>query len=318
MAETNSPRGLVLDLITPLKRSGDIDGRSLGRHLDRVLPHVQAMLIAGPLAGEGKDLDDDRRKELLDKVLVVVRGRAPVLVWISRETEEKTLKTLLLLEKTVETRKYDGPVFWVDSPLYYHSNRGLPDLYRSRLTGPGRTILLYNDPDLIRERARPLKRNNIRTAILKEISSIEMLGGLIYRGSLDRANNYQKAVRARADFRIYDGDESRFLRYPSLSGVVSVGANLAPKAWSRITASSINRNDGADAYPDHLQQIWETGDYLRNLMTLYQPGAVPLIKRILFEMGILESPTCVGEVEEMGEAVNPLRTLLKEFGDYAS
>ncbi len=113
-----SPRGLIIDLITPLKSNGDIDGRSLGKHLDRLLPHVQALLLASPYMGEGGNLKPPQREELLEKVLVVVRGRVPILVWISQDTEEKTTETLLLLRKVVETRKYTGPLFWVDTPLY--------------------------------------------------------------------------------------------------------------------------------------------------------------------------------------------------------
>jgi len=316
MAETYPPRGLILDLITPLKKDGEIDGRGLGRHLDRTLPLVQALLLSSPFIGEGKSLNPSQREELLEKVLVVVRGRIPVLVWISQDTEEKTIETLLLLEKKVRTRNYTGPVLWVDTPLYYHSNRGLPAFYEDLFSRPGRPFLVYNDPKLIKQLSIPLKRNNIRTSILKEISSIESIKGLIYYGSLDRAGHYQKAVRARADFRIYDGDESRFLNYPSLSGVVSAGANLTPKAWSKITASSITRNDGNSVYPDHLHQIWKTGDYLRNLMGMYQSMTVPLIKKALFDMGIIETPTCTFRAEEVGDASNTLRALMLSFGDW--
>ena len=315
MAEINLPRGLILDLITPLKKNGEIDGRGLGRHLDRVLPHAQALLLASPFTGEGRNLDSSQREELLEKVLVVVRGRIPVLVWISHETEEKTIDTLLLLEKKVRLRNYPGQVFWVDAPLLYHSNRGLPGFYRELFSGPDRPVLLLNHPDLIRSLANPLKRNNIRTSVLKDLSGIPAVNGLIFHGSLDRANNYQKAVRTRNDFRIYDGDESRFLSYPSLSGVVSAGANLSPKAWSKITTSSIGRDEGEDTYPDHQYQIWEAGSYLRNLMTLYQTMAPPVLKTVLSEMGVIESPTCTYEFEALGDAVTALRSLIEGFGD---
>lgn len=315
MAETNLPRGLILDLITPLKKNGEIDGRGLGRHLDRVLPHAQGLLLASPFTGEGRNLDSSQREELLEKALVVIRGRIPVLVWISRETEERTIDTLLLLEKKVRSRNYPGQVFWVDAPLLYHSNRGLPKFYRELFSEPDRPVLLLNHPDLIRMLATPLKRNNIRTSVLKDLSRIPAVKGLIFQGSLDRANHYQKAVRTRSDFRIYDGDESRFLSYPSLSGVVSAGANLSPKVWSKITASSIGSNEGEDTYPDYQYQIWEAGSYLRSLMTLYQTMAPPMLKTALSEMGVIESPTCTYEFEALGDAVNALRSLMEGFGD---
>jgi dihydrodipicolinate synthase/N-acetylneuraminate lyase len=309
MADSSSPKGLLIDLITPLKRGGDIDGRGLGRLLDRVLPFVQAVYLASPLSGEGRNLEAAQREELLDKSIVVTRGRVPVLIWISQGTEEETKTTLFLLKKRIEKRKYTGPVFWVDTPLFYHSNRGLPLHYRNLSIGNKGPYLLHNDPTLIRELARPLKRNNIRTSILKDLAQISSIRGLIFSGSFDRVRNYQKAVRARTDFRIYDGDESRFLTYPSLSGVVSVGANLAPKAWQKITASSLNRSNDRE-YPDSLQQIWETGRYLQGLIEIYYPAPVPLVKQTLAGTGTIESPTCTFEPGDVTIKVKALKELM--------
>jgi dihydrodipicolinate synthase/N-acetylneuraminate lyase len=316
MADTSPPKGLIIDLITPLKQGGGIDGRGLGRLLDRVLPSVQAVYLASPTSGEGKGLGAAQREELLEKTLVVIRGRVPVLIWISQETEEDTRKTLLLLKKRTEKRKYGGPVFWVDTPLFYHSNRGLSLHYQDLSTRTKGTYLLQNDPALIKDLSRPLKRNNIRTSILKDLARIGSIQGLIYSGPLDRVRNYQKAVRARTDFRIYDGDEFRFLRYPSLSGVVSVGANLAPEAWQKITASSLNQNDNRAAYPDLLQQIWETGQYLQGLIEVYHPISVPLIKSILADTETIESPSCTFEAGDTAGKVEALRELMTRYGDY--
>ena len=311
-----APRGLIVDLITPLKKDGDIDGRGLGRHVDRVLPYAQALLLASPHVGEGKNLDAALRAALLEKVLTVVRGRIPLLVWITQNTEDMTRETLRLLKKRLEKRKYDGEVFWVDAPLYYHSNRGLPHYYRDiSMTGED-LFLLYNDPELIEQTASPFKRFNIRTSILKELSRIERIQGLIFSGSLDRARNYQKAVRSRTDFRIYDGDESHFLTYPSLSGVVSVGANLAPKAWQKVTASSLNLSGKQKEYPDHLQQIWALGGYLQGLREIYQRSSVPLIKQILSDKGIIEGSKCTFAGEDVEEHAKRLKAKMEDYGDY--
>ncbi|MBW1887689.1 MAG: dihydrodipicolinate synthase family protein, partial [Deltaproteobacteria bacterium] len=275
MEVLRSPRGLIIDLITPLKRGGEIDGRGLGKQLDRMLPHVHALLLASPYMGEGNHLKPTQREELLEKAIVVVRGRVPILVWISQNTEDETRETLALLKKRLEIRNYKGSVFWVDTPLYYHSNRGLPQYYRNLSSNIEDSIILHNDPELIKPQPKPLKRNNIRTSILKDLAQIDNIRGLIFVGSLDRANNYQKAVRSRSDFRIYDGDESHFLSHPSVSGVISRGANLAPKAWQKITTSSLNRSGDQKDYPDYLKQIWEVGGYLSDLKNIYDSFSVP-------------------------------------------
>jgi dihydrodipicolinate synthase/N-acetylneuraminate lyase len=314
MGYVTAPRGLIVDLVTPLKENGEIDGRSLGRHLDRVLPHVHAVFIASPYAGEGFNLSAQRRDDLLDKTLVVVRGRMPLLVWVTRETEDETKLTLLLLQKRLETRKYLGPVFWVDTPLYYHSNRGLPVHYRDLCTTARKPWVLHNDPDLIRQLGRPFKRNNIRTALLKNLTRIEEIHGLIFLGPLERAGNYQHAVRKRPEFRVYDGDESHFLRYPSMSGVVSAGANLAPKAWRRIADASLNMVNGQEEYPDRLKQLWETGAYLKNLLETYRPSPPPIVKGALSEMGVIESPRCTAQSGVHGEEVRCIIEEMKNSG----
>jgi dihydrodipicolinate synthase/N-acetylneuraminate lyase len=192
----------------------------------------------------------------------------------------------------------------------------LPSHYNNLSTKAKEPFLLHNDPELIRQIASTFKRTNIRTSILKELSQMESMHGLIFLGSLDRARNYQKAVRARSDFRIYDGDESHFLNYPSLSGVVSVGANLAPRAWQKVTASSLNLSGERKDYPDSLQQIWNQGEYLRSLLEIYQNSSASLIKQVLSDKGILESPTATVMEENTEEKAKRLAALMERYGDY--
>jgi dihydrodipicolinate synthase/N-acetylneuraminate lyase len=220
------------------------------------------------------------------------------------------------LKKRLERRKYTGQIFWVDTPLYYHSNRGLPSLYNKLSTTVKEPFLLHNDPELIRQIASTFKRTNIRTSILKELSRMERIHGLIFLGSLDRARNYHKAVRARSDFRIYDGDESHFLTHPSLSGVVSAGANLAPRAWHKVTDSSLNVSGERKDYPDYRQQILNQGEYLRSLLEIYQNSSPHLIKQVLSNKGILESPTSTVMEENTEEKAKRLAALMERYGDY--
>ena len=316
MGSTKPARGLIIDLITPLKQNGSIDGRGLARHLGKVLPCVQGVFLASPYAGEGRDLDSQQREDLFDKSLVLIQGRVPLWIWISGKTGDETEKMLRLLEKRLAARHYTGPVFWVDTPLFYHSNRGLFSHYRKLTSLTGLPFILHNDPDLIKEVARPLKRNNLRTSILKNLVEIESIQGLIFLGPLERAQNYQKAVRQRADFRMYDGDEARFLVYPSRSGIVSVGANLAPRTWQKVTKSSLNLIEGKEEYPDSLQQLWEAGEYLRALRDHYHPHAGPLIRRVLADMGVVGSPGSGSARGDLELRIGELKNLMSRYADF--
>lgn len=310
------PRGLIVDLITPLKGDRTLDGRGLGRLLDHLVPRVDGLLLASPNAGEGRQLDSDQRLALFEMALVVVRGRVPVFVWISRDSTERTRETLRNLKKTLERRgAYSGQVFWVDTPLYYHSNRGLPDHYRAMCRMVDEPFILYNDPALIGGLAAPLKRRNIRTAVLKELVQSKPIAGLIFLGSLDRAHHYQRACRGRKDFALYDGDESRFLNHPSRSGVVSVGANAAAGAWKEITDASLQTTRGPKDYPEYLQQVWKTGKYLQDLKGAYQGMPVPVIKEILSAQGVIETPTCTESAEGTSAAKQKASEWMARYGD---
>ena len=302
------PRGLIVDLISPVMADGSIDGKGLGRHLDRLIPYVQGVLISGPDAGEGTQLSIEQRTDLFDKTLVVVRGVIPVFVWITGNSEEDTHKILDSLQKKYAARKYTGTIFWVDTPLYYHSNRGLPGYYEKLVSRFDENIVLHNNPDLICKIDKTLKRKNIRTSILKELSENLKIAGLIFSGSLERSYNYKKAVRARSEFAVYDGDESIFLDYPGKSGVVSIGANIAPGEWSKITELSLNQNN-ENTYPDQLQQMWGMWRFLSELKSLYESRSPEIIKKVLGELGVI-SPGSEDGSEDVREAVGKIEERL--------
>jgi dihydrodipicolinate synthase/N-acetylneuraminate lyase len=295
MESDGLPKGLVIDLVTPIDSGGDIDGKGLNSLLKRVLPYADAILLASPRTGEGLDLGPELKKDLFKKAINYIRGKAPIFFWISEYSAEDTKGTLTLLEETSKDFAYKGPVFWVDSPLFYHSNRGLYDHYTRFTENSGNPVVLYNDPGLIGLLDMPLKRSNIRTDILKNLCNIEKIAGLIFYGPLNRANNYQKALSRRPDFRVYDGDETRFLKYPSLSGVVSAGASIAPGLWSTVTGFSTGiLRDHEDKYT-YLKEIWETGNTLKRLIQIYSKHTVPVIKKTLVDLKVIGSSVCITE-----------------------
>ena len=313
MENSAAPRGLIVDLITPLKH-GAIDGTGLERLLDQVVPHAQALLLASPQHGEGQSMETAMRHELLKKVCdAVTDHRISLFMWVSGNTETQTRENILALQNDFRGNYPADRLFWVDTPLLYHSNRGLPDYYRELLTLLKCPLILHNNPDCIHA-TQTFKRRNIRTAVLKELVRIEGIAGLIFSGSLERAHHYQRACRGRQNFRIYDGDEKRFLEHPSMGGVVSVGANLAPGPWEMITQSSIQLHAHRENYPDRLQQIWESGDYLKNMVTLYGQTPAAMIKTILSDMGTIGTPEMLQSVETEADSVNALKALMNDFG----
>jgi len=309
MEFNKTPKGLIVDLITPLDDKGDIDNDGLGSLLKKVLPYADAVLLASPQMGEGTDLSLTLKTDLLKKAAAFIQGKIPIFFWISEDSAENTEKTLAFIEDALESHNYEGGVFWLDSPLYYHSNRGLYDHYQDLTLNTRYPFVLYNDPGLITMLERPLKRCNIRTSILKNLAEIGKIKALIFRGSLTRVNNYQKALNRRPDFRVYDGDEDRFLEYPSMSGVLSIGANIAPRIWSNVTRASLGLLEEDREKRDYLHQIWEMGKLLKNLRQIYNINPVWTIKRSLVDLNIIGFHTCTSVTHTFYEKDN----ILTEF-----
>lgn len=297
MEAKKSPKGLIVDLITPLDDKGGIDSEGLNSLLKKTLPYTDAILLASPRMGEGNGLNFILKADLLEKATAFIKGKIPIFFWISEDSAEGTRKALALMEDLLDSCDYKGTVFWLDSPLFYHSNRGLYKHYHQLISNSRYPFVLYNDPGLIKLLKSPLNRCNIRTNILKDLSKIEKIKALIFRGSLTRSNNYQKALNMRPDFRVYDGDETRFLEYPSLSGVLSTGANIAPKIWSKVTRASLGMLKEDREKRDYLNQIWEMGNSLKDLMKIYHPNPVRIIKQALFDLKIIASPACTTVTE---------------------
>jgi len=287
--KTLPPRGLIADLVTPFTENGALDAGGLERLIRRVSPYVHGMLAAGPSAGEGPRLDSETRVEIMVRALRAIGGKVPLFIWITGGNTEQTFRFLETLDQAAGRTSRDL-LYWIDTPLYYHSNRGLTALYHEISRHTERRLLLHNDPVLASRPNNPLKRGNIRTAILKELAQVDFIEGLVFSGSMDRARNYQKACRQRQGFRIYDHNESNFLDFPSMSGVVSIGANLAPSPWHAITETSLQRTGERTDYPDFLHQIWEMGRHIRTLMEAYGKAPVATVKNVLHRMGLIASP----------------------------
>ena len=303
------PKGLIVDLITPLDDKGNIDDKGLSTLLKKVVPYANAVLLASPRMGEGSGLSLTLKTELLKKATAFIQGRIPIFFWISEDSVEGTKKTLAFLEDTMESNNYRGGIFWIDSPLYYHSNRDLYDHYQGLTLNTKYPFVLYNDPELVNMLEKPLKRCNIRTSILKNVAEIGKIKALIFYGSLTRVNNYQKAINRRPEFRIYDGDEDRFLEYPSMSGVLSAGANIAPQIWSNVTRASLGMLEEDREKRDYLHQIWEMGKLLKDLKKMYIPNPVWTVKKSLVDLNIIGFHTCTSVTQPFYEKEN----ILAEF-----
>lgn len=281
------PRGLICPLVTPLKSGDVLDKAALERLTMHVGPSVDALLLGDIVWGEGSALSPDTRTDAAVTALEVVQGKWPVLVTITSRNSKDAVRLVARIEDFIERSGYPGSVFWVDYPIYHHSNRGLPGFYEALASDTDIPLILGNDSGLIETQKGRARHKNIRTSVLKGLAAIDRIKGIIFAGSLRRSLNYHKAVRHCRGFMFYDGNEEAFMKQPSSDGVVAGGANLFPQAWHQVTWSSLNQYDVQREYADHASQVWETGVMLREFIGLYKKGAVAVLKRMLHVAGVL-------------------------------
>ncbi len=282
------PEGLIIELVTPLTPQGELDAEGLFRLLDRAGAAADGLLVAGPEAGEGLALASEVRLDLLAHTLTAVDGRLPVMVGITGATPEETRQSALAVRQVLDRRGYAGQVFLADLPLWYHSNRGLPQFYKQWLEEAGLPLVLLNLPEIVQQRAFLFKHRNLRTQVVKKLAALPMIMGMIYRGEMRRFLNYHLAAVARPLFAFYEADEHRFLTRPGAWGVVSAGAQLHPEAWRRVTRACLHPEEvGEDLGARH--RLWEESTRLLNLAGLYRAAPAPLLKAALTAQGILTS-----------------------------
>lgn len=303
------PKGLIISLVTPLDEKGQVDWPSFERLIEKTLPFADGFLIGDYVIGEGFSLPASTRRELLQGAMEALAGRRPVFLCPTAETEEETLWNVEAISAAVSQKPTPSPLFWVDMPLWYHSNRKLPQLYEEWKKRTPIPILLYNQPWLISRLGKTLKRKNIRTALLKRLSENEQIVGMIYVGDLKRAIEYQRAVRLRRDFLFYDGDERNFLNQPSSSGVVSAGANLLPAQWREIVVASLNLRED----PAHNLLVFRQSQKLRELSQILREGPVLKLKQALKRVGIIAHAKALLEDPSAAPGRDsPLENFLKE------
>ena len=95
---------------------------------------------------------------------------------------------------------------------------------------------------------------------------------------------------------------------------MSVGANLTPKGWQRITQSSLQLSGTQRIYPDRIQQVWELGLYLRDLRDVYHAMPGPIVKGVLSDIGVINTPACAFPVAELEGPISLIKEMMTRSG----
>jgi dihydrodipicolinate synthase/N-acetylneuraminate lyase len=252
---------------------------------------------------------------LFAHLLAAVGGQVPLFFGITGDTPEETRNLAAWALEEARRQGYEGPLFLADLPLWYHSNRGLPQSCQSLLAEIELPLILLNLPRVVRRRGVRFKHLNIRTQVFKKLAALPDILGLIYQGEMRRFLHYHHAAGPRSGFAFYETDEIRFLTRPGAWGVVSGGAQLLPGTWQRVTQACLHPEDTADD-PARRYGLWDLGNRLQQVCHLSQESPPALWKKVLCSQGVISSPgAAAGTPPGTPDAAEKLLELLAGFAD---
>jgi 4-hydroxy-tetrahydrodipicolinate synthase len=243
-------RGIIPPMVTPLLDPGTLDLIGLERLIEHMIAGgVHGLFVLGS-TGEGPNLSDRVRRELIHATCELVAGRVPVLVCITDNSLEQSVS---LGEWAAEC---GAEVLVTSTPYYFVVSQG--DLLRQveylamRLVLP---LYLYNMPRLTKAHFAP--ETVARAAELKTVRGIKDSSG-----DLDYLAAVVAELNSRPEFTILTGPEELLVSSMGLGahGGVNGGANLFPELYVRLyEAIAAGRHEEATRLQ---QRVIELGQFL--------------------------------------------------------
>ena len=215
-------RGSLVAIVTPMRDDGAVDFAALDRLLDFHLEAGTHGIVAVGTTGEASTLDVDEHVAVITHVVRTLSGRIPVIAG----TGANATSEAIALSRAAGKAGADACL--VVTPYYNKpTQEGLFQHFDAIARAVDLPVILYNVPS--RTACDLLPETVTRLAEVPGIVGIKEA-----TGNVDRA----RAIRAgcRADFALYGGDDATgvALARVGAQGVISVTANVAPRAMREV------------------------------------------------------------------------------------
>jgi 4-hydroxy-tetrahydrodipicolinate synthase len=259
--------GSMVALVTPMRPDGALDEEALHRLIEFHLEHNTDAIVAVGTTGESPTLDFDEHCHVIRRAVELVKGRVPVIAGTgSNATKEAIELTQCALRASADacllvTPYYNRPT---QEGLFLHHEavaKAVP-IPQILYNVPGRTAC-----DMLPETVERLSR----------IANI--VGIKEATGDVERVRRILEGCGDRLD--VYGGDDATGLETMVLGakGVISVTANVAPRAMHDVCAAALAGNIAvARSLNERLMPLH------RQLFVEANP--IP-VKWALYEMGLI-------------------------------
>jgi 4-hydroxy-tetrahydrodipicolinate synthase len=226
--------GSLVAIVTPMLEDGAIDFEAWARLLEFHLANGTQGVIVGGTTGESATLSADELRELTTRACAQLRGRALVIVGAG------TSSTAATVERVGWLSQLPIDALLLVTPAYNRpSQEGLYRHFVAAASAAKKPVLLYNVP------ARTAV--DMKPATVARLAQVPGIVGL-KEAVPDTARVREVVALCPQDFSILSGDDAtaRDTLAAGARGVISVTANVAPRAMSEMVGAAL-RGDASRA-----------------------------------------------------------------------
>ncbi len=215
-------RGSVVALITPFTAEGDVDFPAFCELIDWHANEGTDAIVCCGTTGEAPTLSCEEKDQIFKTAVEVSRGRVPIIAGTGTYDTRKTVAA------TARAKELGVEGCLVVVPYY---NRPTPEgciAHYQAINTVGLPTILYHHPG----------RTGVKLSaeVLAEISRLPSIVAIKEAsGGLELMQEIQKL----SDIPIFSGDDTLALAMMELGavGVISIVANLIPRAWKEMIGS---------------------------------------------------------------------------------
>ena len=262
--------GSIVALVTPMEENGSVDFNAIKKLVDWHVKEGTSGIVAVGTSGESATLEIDEHLEVIKSVVKYADGRIPVIAGSGSNSTAQAIKT------TYESYKIGADYSLLVTPYYNKpSQKGLIEHYLKIADSCDIKQILYNVPsrtscDLRPDTVEILSRHENIIGIKESVNTKERMKKLKNISDLNK------------DFLVFSGDDETFIDLLSIggSGVISVAANVIPKAISEICMY----------YADDKSRAIELNKQYKHLYKLLFVESNPIpVKWMMYKMGLIKN-----------------------------
>jgi len=223
-------KGSIVALVTPMLESGSIDYDCFSRLIDWHLSNGTDGIVVLGTTGESPTIHADERKELISLAVQQIGGRIPVIVGTG------TNDTNHSIELTEQAKELGADAALLVTPYYNKpTQEGLFLHFRTIAQDVSLPLILYNVP------ARTACDMQPETII--RLSQISNIVGL--KEATGDINRVKQILDSGCKIDLLSGDDATALDFMlnGGKGVISVVANIAPRAFHDLCMAAISGNN---------------------------------------------------------------------------